>query len=282
MIGGKALQLQEMIESSRRPAKVLAVTSGKGGVGKSNISANLAICLAASDEKVLLVDGDISLGNLDIIMDLTSRYTIRHLINGQKRIEEIVQTGPYGLDIICGGSGLEQLANLNEFQRYRLTNELNKMGDEYDSIIIDTAAGIYKSVAGFCLCSDHTLVVTTPEATAMTDAYAMIKVLSKNNYTGKISLIVNMAETISEGKKTYHQIANVAMRFLDTEVYNAGVLLKDEKLISAVRLRSPVVLSYPKSRISRSLAALAAKLSKSSAVKASNDGYFKKVVEWFF
>jgi len=278
----EGIHLQQMMENCRRHAKVLAVTSGKGGVGKTSIAANLAICLAASHKKVLLIDADLSLGNLDIVMDINSKYNISHILNGRKSIEEIICIGPEGLEIIFGASGLEELANIGEFQRQRLLNELSRLSNNNDAIVIDTAAGISKLVVGFCLAADHVLVVTTPEATAMADAYAMIKVLIGNKFAGRINLIVNMAETLTEGKKTYQQIANVAKRFLNAHVYDAGVLVRDERLVSAIRLRKPVVLSYPKSQITSSLAALAVKLSDGSAIQSNDEGFFRKVVNWFF
>ena len=281
-MANESLYLHQMMESHKRPARVLAITSGKGGVGKTNISANLAICLAASGKKVLLIDADFSLGNLDVIMNVNSKYNISHMINDGKSMEEIIHVGPEGVEMICGASGLEELADINEFQRRRLLKELSMLQNDNDVIIIDTSAGISRSVVGFCLAADHVLVVTTPEATAMTDAYAMIKVLVGNRFTGQISLIVNMARSIAEGKKTYQKIANVAGRFLNARVYNAGVLIKDEQLSSAVRMRKPVVLAYPKSQITSSLVALAAKLINIAAAQPNDDGFFKKVVNWFF
>lgn len=278
----ETLYLQQIMESHKRPASVLAITSGKGGVGKTNITANLGICMAASGKKVLLVDADFSLGNLDIVMNVNNRYNISHLIYDGKSIEEIIHSGPEGIDMICGASGLEELADINEFQRRRLLKELSKLQNDNDVILIDTAAGISRSVVGFCLSANNVLVVTTPEATAMTDAYAMIKVLVGNRFAGHISLIVNMAQSIAEGKKTYQKIANVAGRFLNAHVYNAGILLKDERVSCSVRSRKPVVLAHPKSQITSSLAALAAKLSNSETSGLGDEGFFKKVVNWFF
>ena len=275
-------QLQRMMQNTRRRAKVLAIASGKGGVGKTNIAANLAICLAASNKRTLLMDADLSLGNLDVVMNISSKYNISHMINGNKTLEEIIHVGSEGVEIICGVSGLEELSDLTDFQRQRLLNELSELADNNDIIIIDTAAGISKSVVGFCLSSDHTLVVTTPEATAMTDAYAMIKVLACNQYKGQISLIVNMADTLAEGKKIYRQIADVVSRFLNVHIYDAGVLRRDENLTASIRIRKPVVLAYPQAPITSSLAALASKLGNVPGAKMCDQGFFRKVVDWFF
>ena len=190
--------------------------------------------------------------------------------------------GPADVGVICGASGLEDLANMSEFHRQRLLSELGKLQEDNDTIIVDTAAGISKSVVGFCLASDQTLVVTTPEAAAMTDAYAMIKVLTGHRYQGKISLLVNMANSNAEGRKIYQQMANVAKQFLNTTIYDAGVLLKNEHLLSAIRQRKPVVLAYPKSGITASIMSLASKLGNSSALQQNNKGFFNKIADWFF
>ena len=132
----KLTSSKEMTGSCQAKAKILAISSGKGGVGKTNIAANLALCMAARQKKVLLVDGDLSLGNLDIIMDVAAKHNISHVINGQKTIEDIIHISPEGIGIICGASGLEELANLNEFRRLRLLNELERLGSNNDIIII--------------------------------------------------------------------------------------------------------------------------------------------------
>lgn len=263
-------------------AMVLAITSGKGGVGKTNIATNLSLCMAAENQRVILLDADLGLGNLDVLMNLNSRYNLSHVVAGNRTLEEIIQVGPGGIEVICGGSGIESLANLSSFQRQRLIEELGQLQARSDVLIIDTGAGIHSSVIGFCLAADHTLVVTTPEPTAMTDAYAMIKVLASKNYTGRISLLVNMAQSLAEGKKVFRQIADVAGRFLNAPVYEAGVLCKDECLLQAVRKREPVVLAYPKAAVSKALTAASNRLIKGTIRRTGTDGFFKKVVNWFF
>jgi flagellar biosynthesis protein FlhG len=269
------------IKNGGKRASVIAVASGKGGVGKTNISANLAVCFASTGKKVVLIDADFSLGNLDVVMGVESRYNVSHLIGGAKSIAEVTSIGPCGVEILCGASGLESLAELNDFHRQRLVGELERLADEADVVIIDSAAGIGKCVTGFCMAAEHVLVVTTPEPTAMTDAYAMIKVLVMRQFKGRISVIVNMAESASEGKRVYRQMARVARQFLDTHIYEAGVLLKDERLCSAVKKQTPVVLAYPKATISASIAAMASRLSKERVFGEGEKGFFRKVVNWF-
>ncbi len=273
--------LRQTMETRHGRPMVVAITSGKGGVGKTNIAANLSICLANNRKRVLLMDADLGLGNLDVVMNLNSRYSLAHVLAGRKTLEEVIQLGPAGVEVICGGSGIEELANVNPFQRQHLLDGLERIGDRADVIVIDTGAGIHPTVIGFCMASDHTMVVTTPEPTAITDAYAMIKVLAGRKYTGRISLLVNMADSIAEGKKTYRQITEVAARFLNTPVFDGGILCKNEMVGSAVRRREPVVLAYPRSAISEHLSAISARMCNACR-PAENDGFFRKVVNWLF
>jgi flagellar biosynthesis protein FlhG len=275
-----AVNMRQLSSGVRPPARVLAITSGKGGVGKTNVAANLALCLAASRRRVLLWDADISLGNLDLVMNIQSRYNISHVVSGQKQVEDIIQQGPQGVRLICGASGLDQLADISLHDQNRLLQYLTGLQNENDVILVDTAAGISNSVVGFCLAADHVLVVTTPEASAITDAYGMIKVLVRKHYSGPISVVVNMARTVAEGKRTYQRLAYVASRFLKADLYHAGVLLKDEHVCSAVRARKPVVLAYPKSQISSSFAALANRLADMNCGQDVRKGFFRRVIRW--
>ena len=272
----------QRIEQHMDRAKVLAVTSGKGGVGKTNIATNLSISLAKCGKQVSIIDADLGLGNLDILMNINSRFNLRDVIDNGKSLDEIICIGPCGVEVVCGGSGFTDLADMDKFKRQRLVNEISKLESNRDVIVIDTAAGIHSSVVGFCQAADHTLVVTTPESTAMADAYAMIKVLSANNYDGRISVVVNMASSVVEGKKVYRQIADVARRFLNYPVYEAGVLCRDDRLTASVKAREPVVISYPKSQVALSLTAMAARLGRVQTAAVSRDGFLRKVANWFF
>jgi len=277
----QALNLQQLPSPCRSSATVLAITSGKGGVGKTNIAANLAICLANQDRRVLLLDADLSLGNLDLVMNLRSKYNISHVISGRKRMEEIIQAGPKGLQVICGASGLDRLADITESEQDRLLEHLSQLQHQSDTILIDTAAGISSSVIGFCLAADHVLVVTTPEAAAMADAYGVIKVLVRKRYARPISLVVNMARNLAEGKQIYQRMAEVARKFLQTNLYYAGTLLKDDRLCMAVRARKPVVLAYPKSQISSSFATLAARVGGARQRDGLEGNFFRRVMRWW-
>lgn len=274
--------LHQMMNQQSDQAIVFAVTSGKGGVGKTNIAANLAVCLAASNKKVVLIDADLGMGNLDIIMGVDTKRSLVHVLEGDKQLRDVIQPGPGGVDLICGGSGFEGLANINKFQQERLLSDLTELQNDADIIIIDTGAGINNNVTTFCEAADHVIVVTTPEPTAMTDAYGIIKVLSAKEYTGRINLLVNMAANITEGKRVYRQMADVASRFLKHPIYEAGVICKSEKLLSSVRKRQPVALAFPKSNVTASLVSVAARMLRQRTHTERNEGFFRKVMNLFF
>lgn len=269
-------------EEENGRAVVMAVASGKGGVGKTNISLNLAISLASIGQRIVLIDADLGLGNLDVMMNLSCRYNLSHVIAGRKTLDQITHVGPAGIEVICGGSGLEEVADLSPFQHHGLISQFNQLQKRSDMILIDTGAGIGRNVIGFCMAADHTLVVTTPEPAAITDAYAVIKVLAAKKYSGRLMLLVNMAPSFEEGKKICRQIAQVADRFLATPIYEAGVLCRDEYLQTAVCMQKPVVLAFPKSPFSRGIQLLSNRLPHTTPMQTADEGFFRKVVNWFF
>ncbi len=282
MIVDQAEKLRLMVRQKTRRARILAVTSGKGGVGKSNVAANLGICLQASGKNVMLLDADLGLANLDVLLNVRSRYTLAHVISGRRSIEDVVQPAPGGVQLVCGGSGLKELTELGDFQRKRILQEITTLENQADMIIVDTGAGISSNVLSFCEASDHTLVVATPEPASITDAYAMIKCLSRAHTGIKISLLVNMAQNRNQAKMVYQRLAETVSRFLSVVVYDAGYILYDNRLASAVSRCEPVVLAYPRSQASYCFLALAGKLSRASEPLGEDKGFFHKVVNWFF
>lgn len=278
----QAEKLRLMVRSHEHRAIVFAVTSGKGGVGKSNIAANLALCLARSNRRVLLIDADLGLANLDVLLQVRAAANLSHVISGRRPLQDIITPGPAGLRLICGASGMAQLADLNEFQRQRLIQEMEHLELQADFIIIDTGAGISKNVLGFCHAADHVLVVSTPEPTSITDAYAMIKTLSREPSGAKLSLLVNMADDREEAKKVYQRLAAVAKKFLSVVVYDAGYVLRDDHMTQAVRQQQPLVLTFPHCQATHCLNALAGKLGRSAHADAPEMGFFRRVANWFF
>lgn len=281
-----AASVEELVELAATEgghrARVIAVASGKGGVGKTNICANLAICLAAAGKRVALFDADFGLANLDIVLGINSKYNLSHFIRGGKSLEEICQPACEGVDVICGLCGLEGLANMSDFTRERVIKSLELLSDNYDVVVVDTSAGIGKNVLAFCMAADHTVLVSTTEPTSITDVYTLLKMLTTKKYDGRLSLLVNMAQNISEGKKVYRQISTAAAQFLDTRLNHAGVLVRDDHVALAVRKRQPVVLEYPRCATTQTLMTVAARLSRVPVNNFAGQSFFKKVVNWFF
>ena len=304
----QATQLRRLVRQSShqspRRARVLAVTSGKGGVGKTNVAANLAICLAAAGKRVILLDADLGLANLDILLPVKSHLNLAQVVAGTKHITEILQPGPAGLRMICGASGLAFMENLSDRQRDHLIHEMASLEHDADLIIVDTAAGISPNVLAFCHAADYTLVVTTPEPTSITDAYAVIKVLAReypspagrgwpetsaefpsDQPRATLSLLVNCADNRDQAKQLYRKIASIATRFLDTDLYDAGFVLRDPRLSQAVRKRKPLVLAYPRCPAATCFLALAQKFNRANADPAlaphrDHPGFFRKLLDW--
>ena len=276
----QASRLRKMVRQARH-ARTIAIASGKGGVGKSNIALNLSILLSAAGKRVALVDADLALANLDVLINVSVRANISHVIAGTKKLEEVLIDLPCGVQLVPGASGLSNVADLTEFQRLRLLEDLSALEADNDIIIVDCGAGIGPDVVRFAAVSDNLLVVTTPEPTAITDSYAAIKVISQDGYTGHVSLLVNLAPERHEARTTQQRIASVAREYLGMAVYDAGYVLTDPKVSEAVSRREPFVLAFPRCPASRCLAALAAKLASGDALVNRKEGFFRRVVNWF-
>ena len=276
----QASKLRKMMNRSTQ-TRTIVVSSGKGGVGKSNVSLNLSIMLSAIGNKVALVDADLGLANLDVLVDVNARTNLAHVIGGSKRLDEVIIDLPCGVQFVPGASGLAKLAHLTEFQRAQLLGELSALEADNDVIVVDTGAGIGPDVLHFASSADDVIVVTTPEPTAVTDGYAFVKVLSQRGFDGQISLLVNFATDRQEARLTYQRVSNVARQFLGTRLLDAGYVLIDPKVREAVRRREPFVMAFPKCPASKCLAALATRISSGAVSKDRKEGFFKRVVNWF-
>jgi flagellar biosynthesis protein FlhG len=241
-----------------RCPKVISVTSGKGGVGKTNVVANLAFAFTQLKKKVLVLDADLGLANIDVLLGLTPQYTIEHFFNRKKSFSEILTQGPGGMSIIPASSGVLDLVNLDDSQKIFLLNEMDHMSEGVDILLIDTGAGISPNVLYFNMAAQDSIVIATPEPTSITDAYALIKVMSTKFNKKTFILLINLVANGDEAKEVFKKISKVTERFLESlSIDYLGFIPFDEKLPLAVRHQRPVLEIYPKAPSSKSFAELA-------------------------
>ncbi len=252
----QAQRLRELVDSMSS-ARCISVTSGKGGVGKTNVVVNLAIALAKRNKSVVVVDADLGLANVDVLLNLNPRYNLYHVMERHKRLEDIMMEGPLGIKIVPGASGITRIADIGAKEREFLLSELASLQRQVDYIVVDTSAGINRNVINFVISSDISIIVTTPEPTAITDAYAMIKVIAQRKINQDVRLLVNMANSAAQAKEIFERISMVSRQFLGIYVEYAGCILKDDSIVEAVLQRKPFLLEYPYSPASRSLAKIA-------------------------
>jgi flagellar biosynthesis protein FlhG len=264
------------LESSMfKQPRVLAIASGKGGVGKTNITTNLAYSLAKKGQKVLVLDADLNLANVDILLGLTPEYNLHHVFLGQKRLQDILIDGPGGFQLLPASSGIMEMSELTEDQKLYFLSEVSELGHDIDIMLIDTAAGINKNVIYFTLASQEKIIVLTPEPTSLTDAYALIKVLSSQHDVRRFRILVNNAHSEKEALAVYRQLTMVADRFLDSlSLDYLGFLPFDQKLSQAVRAQRLVVDLSPTAEISGTFAKLAEQIINED-IDQHNDGNIK-------
>jgi len=243
--------------------RVISVTSGKGGVGKTNVVANLAFAFTQLGQRVLVLDADLGLANIDVLLGLTPHFTIEHLFNRKKSFSEILIKGPGGMWILPASSGVLDLVDLDESQKIFLLNELDHMAETIDILLIDTGAGISSNVLYFNMAAQESIVIATSEPTSLTDAYAMIKVLSTQYSKKDFMILVNLVPNVYEAKDVFKKISTVADTFLDSlSIDYLGFIPFDEKLGLAVKRQKPVLEIYPKAASSRNFTDLAKALSE--------------------
>ncbi|MBQ4531529.1 MAG: MinD/ParA family protein [Lachnospiraceae bacterium] len=264
----QAQQLRNIIKMNnikqKSTARVITVTSGKGGVGKSNVAINLGIQLKKLGNNVIILDADFGLANIEVMFGTIPKYNLKDTIEGKKSLKEIITEGPFGVKFISGGTGVEGLANLSKVQLGNLLRSVEELDEIADIIIIDTGAGISDSVLEFVASGSEVLLVTTPEPTSLTDSYSLLKAL--NSYKGfskentKIKIIANKVSSMVEGRNLFTKLNMVTERFLGMTLEFLGAVPLDEQIIKAVMQQKPISISYPSSKATKALEKLAAEL----------------------
>lgn len=288
----QAAKLRALAAQHVTRATVFAVTSGKGGVGKSNVAVNLAIALSQAGKRVVLLDADLGLANADVLCGVNVPANLAHVVARQRELKDVMIDAPGGFKLIGGASGLAKMADLSDGDRQRLIRALAQLETQADVIIIDTGAGISPSVLSFTRAADHVLVVTTPEPTAITDAYAAIKVLVRSPGEDpatandrRVSLLVNQSMSPQEASQVYERVAKVARQFLNLVVFDAGYVPRDDAVLTAVRKRSPFVLSAPRSAAAQCMQQLVIRLGQGSTAPPPpprNSSFFDRMGRWLF
>ncbi len=283
----KRLEARTPRKAGEKIARTITVTSGKGGVGKTSLVANLAICLAQAGQRVIILDADLGLANIDVVFGIRPKYNLMDVINGDMDIDSIMVSGPYGIQIIAGGSGVMELADLEQDKAERLFNQLRFLEDKTDFLLIDTGAGISKSVISFCQAADQVVVITTTEPTSLVDAFGIIKVLSNKRPDAYVSALVNKVDDIEEGMQIYGRLSKVAKEYLnDFEVHYLGCLKQDRNMHIAVRQQTPLMMFSPMSPVavelrkivSQSFYELPEQYQKN---EEENEGFFKRLAKIF-
>ncbi|MBN2655467.1 MAG: MinD/ParA family protein [Spirochaetales bacterium] len=229
-----------------KKTKIITVASGKGGVGKTNVSTNLALAYAKIGKKVIVLDADLGLANVNVVMGMIPKYNLYHVIRKQKTMKEVILDTDYGIQIVAGASGFSKIANLTDEERESFITELTELSSA-DIIIIDTSAGVSSNVLSFVQAADEVLIVTTPEPTAITDAYGIIKIISTeiDDLDLDLKLIINRVASVTEAKKISQRVINIAGQFLNLKVDYLGFVYEDPSVPSSVRKQVPFMIADP-------------------------------------
>ncbi|MEB2291415.1 MinD/ParA family protein [Priestia megaterium] len=270
-------------QNSLRNCKTLAVLSGKGGVGKSNLSLNLSLALTKQKQRVLLFDMDIGMGNIDILIGQTASYTMVDLLGKKLSIQQIIKKGPQNLAYVAGGTGISSVFEWSPSDLAHLIQELNSLTNQYDYMIFDMGAGMSESVLKFLKAVDEMIVVTTPEPTSITDAYAAIKLAASYSVSAPVRLIINKTLSDKEGNETYERFNRAVQQFLNISISLLGIVPNDQAVQKAVNRQIPFLLQNPASKASISLIEMVNILiPQDNRVTAKNEGMFIRRLKRFF
>lgn len=272
---------QGRVPNKTKPVRVITIASGKGGVGKTNLSVNLGISLSKLGGRVLLMDADMSLANVDIMLGLQTKYNLSHVLDGEKTLKEIIVDGPGGLKIIPAASGVKRMAQLSALENAGIINAFNELSDELDVLIVDTAAGIADSVVSYCRAAQEVIVVVCDEPASITDAYALIKVLSRDYQVSKFRLVANMSRSNAHSQRLYEKFSRVCQQFLGVHIDYFGMVPFDQALRDAVQKQVPVTLAQPMSPSAKAFREMAKKLQDWPPPSGAS-GYLQFFVENLF
>lgn len=256
----QAAGLRQMVNP--KPVQVVAVTSGKGGVGKSNLAVNLGVAMAKAGQQVMIMDADLGLANIDVLLDLQPQYNLTHVIDGERTLEEIIVTGPAGVMVVPASSGTQRLAMLTPAEHAGIIHTFSDLSFALDTLIVDTAAGIADSVVSFVRAAREVVVVVCDEPASITDAYAMVKVLNRDYGLHRFHIVANMTGSAQHGRELFNKLYRVTDRFLDVMLSFLGAIPYDEQLQKAVRRQRSVVEGYPRSRSAMAFTKLVRKMEK--------------------
>lgn len=274
----QASGIRKMIQKKTKPVRVIAVTSGKGGVGKTNLSVNLGIAMSQSGKRVALLDADMSLANVDILLGLSPEYNLSHVLQGEKSLQDIMLTGPEGLLVIPASSGIQRMSELATAEQAGIIRAFSDIDQDLDVLIVDTAAGISSSVVNFARASQEIIVVICDEPTSLTDAYAYIKLLNRDFGIGKFQVIANMVQSTQQGQQLFTKLTKVTDRYLDVSLGYVGAVPFDEALRKAVQKQKPVVAAFPGSKASLAIKDLARQIDN-WPIKKQAGGYLEFFIE---
>jgi len=285
--GSSASGKSASAQSSKTPnmegkARIITVTSGKGGVGKTNLSVNMALAFARIGKKVVVMDADLGLANVNVMLNMIPKYNLYHVIKKQKTIREILVETEYGISVVAGASGFSQIANMNDEERKDFIEDLDALSTA-DIIIIDTSAGVSSNVLDFIAAADDAVIVTTPEPTAITDAYGIIKIIATEyeGFSMGLKLVVNRAKNAGDAKKVADKLINVAGQFLNLKVDYLGFIYDDQSVSHAVIRQKPFMVTDPKCKASICIQHLVERLDRNRDRSGNTDGFGNKMRKFF-
>ena len=263
--------------------RVLSITSGKGGVGKTAVVANISVSLAKKGKKVLILDADLGLANIDVVFGLTPPYNLNHFFSGEHDLQSVMVEGPHGIKILPAGSGLQNFIRLEPSHKLRLLEGLDSIQEPFDYVLIDTEAGISENVTYFNTAAQEILIVTTPEPTAITDAYALMKLLSTQFHEKHFNLVVNMVESDNDALDVYRKLTMVSNRYLDISIDFLGSIPADKQMNDCIRKQKVIADLYPTSKVGNSFGTLAERITlepSNNEPKGNIQFFWKKLLRF--